>query len=73
MLAFDVFENVREQEESYPDLRETVLLPGASNFVQNLIHKEVKCALISNDNSKGIHNFLSQNSLNEKFSFIFFH
>ncbi len=66
-IAKDIFCKVDTLIKSNDQTKKRELLPGVLNFIQNLNLAGVKCAVISNDTSSGIQEFLHQNQLEEHF------
>ncbi len=72
-LAQEAFHRADEcllKEENQQKTKKTTLLPGARAILKSLKQAGVLCALISNDNSAGIKNFLKENDLEQYFCHI---
>ncbi len=59
--------NLEKKASLSKSKRRNLLLPGAKEFIQKLYKAGILCALISNDCSSGIQEFLSENSLEKYF------
>ncbi len=62
--ASKVFDSASELERDLSHkIKKRTILPGAKNFLKSLNYSGLKCALISNDCSSGIKEFLIENNL----------
>ena len=68
-IASDIFLRVDKRNAiSEVNNNQRPLLPGVICFLNKLKVSGVKCALITNDNAKGVDNFIQFNDLEDKFS-----
>ncbi len=69
-LANQAFSAAGKVEHILPrQTKQRGLLPGAKTLLSSLTQSGLKCALISNDSSVGIENFLMENNLRKTFDF----